>query len=202
MINLDYDMKINELMYEVKTIIMAKTFLRGISKDPNIFFDIGSENIHCRLCSVEELFNSISTKRDQTPYTLLDDFVVEKVARAYNGFACYFHKDMKKQTSDFITNLVQITDSCLPIEKFVNQISQNKLSHESQINLHSHVTITVSRYLTAIIEARVLTLSKRFIQTELLLEAYKTGLYPFGWEFGEGAEPQSLLCYNPYCAYP
>ncbi|GHT46377.1 hypothetical protein FACS189454_07430 [Planctomycetales bacterium] len=180
MINLDYNIGLNQLMSEVKTVVTTETFLQGSRVPPNISYDIGSEIVCCRLCTIEEMFDSLSTKRDRTPYTLLDDFVVEKVERAYDGFTCYFHKDIKNQINEFVNNLVRITNTCPQVESFVNHISQNKLFHESQIKLYFHVITTISRHVAVIIEARALTLCKRFIQTELLFEAYKAGLYPFG----------------------
>jgi hypothetical protein len=67
------------------------------------------------------------------------------------------------------------------------------LSTDKLLSLHNHVVSTISRHIRVIIEARVLTFSKRIIPIELLFEAYRAGLYPFGWDF----EDASLYCLNP-----
>ncbi|REK10796.1 MAG: hypothetical protein DWQ37_15245 [Planctomycetota bacterium] len=49
----------------------------------------------------------------------------------------------------------------------------------------------IEDHFQTILKCRVLTLSRRYMPTEAIFEAYRVGLMPFGWDW------DSLLCLNP-----
>ncbi|MGL4942987.1 MAG: hypothetical protein ACRC46_07335 [Thermoguttaceae bacterium] len=187
---------LEDLINEVREVVESHSFLRGNEIAHSFSIDTDRTVLEGRICPLEELIDAVSTVKDETPYTVLDDFIISVVARAYNGLSYYFPENQDAFVENSIAKIVGIADRSQNEIDFVDSLPYKWKSSDSKVSFLSHIRVTVSGHIAAIIQARVLTLSRRFAPTELLLKAYKFGYYPFGRSDGDGSPP-TLLCYNP-----
>jgi hypothetical protein len=189
---------IQEYLDEIKTVMESNSFLSGTDKSSTVsiaYGDDSSRQCQCKIKSLDVFFDCISTSNQVTAYTRLEEDIIEPVNCAY----VYLSNYTSRQVEDYISNAIElITKSTAEnpnMTLLLDFISKGRIfSANKLLSLHNHVVSAISRHIGVIIEARVLTFSKRIIPIELLLEAYRAGLYPFGWDF----EDNSLFCLNPY----
>lgn len=193
---------IDSLFHGVLDVIESPCILKGQSEMIKIERVTGCGVICVEICTFKEFIEAVSTKKDSTSYTLLDNFVITKVSSAYYCFASYFPKDQNKFVANSISYITRIIENYQFIDTFVDALPYKWSSDKSRTAFCEHVRSTIIRHFITIYQARILTLSMRIPQTELLLDAYSLGYYPFGWSLGENGKPQSLLCYNVLCPYP
>jgi hypothetical protein len=175
----------------------SESFLSGTNKPLTVSIAYGddSRQCQCKIKSLDVFLDCISASNQVTAYTRLEEDIIEPVNCAYVYLSNYISKQVENYISNVRESITKSTAENPNMTLLLDFISEGHIfSANKLLSLHNHVVSAVSRHIGVIIEARVLTFSKRIIPIELLLEAYRVGLYPFGWDFDDN----SLYCLNPY----
>lgn len=101
-----------------------------------------------------------------------------------------------KQLGEFLNNNFDRVYPSVRQSKSINKISNElfsfrKLEFYNLSEFKNYFATMIDNQIAQVCYARALTLQRNFIPTEMTLSAYKRGLLPFGWEWGE---TDSLLC--------
>ncbi|MDR2169048.1 MAG: hypothetical protein LBP59_02795 [Planctomycetaceae bacterium] len=188
---------VNEYLNEVKIVMESKSFLSGVNEPVSICIACGDgEQLYqCQIKSLVDFFYCIDINNSITAYTRLEEYIIEPISSAYVYLGNYTPIYTKRSISNFCESIIKSTVENPNLSSFLKYISNSRTFDDNQLfSLHNHVVSAISRHVGVIIDARILTLSKRLVPIELLLEAYRAGLYPFGWDFTE----RSLYCLNPH----
>jgi hypothetical protein len=185
------------LLNEVKDIMTSNKFLSGYDGMPDIDISINDVLYHRRVLTVEQYLDYISLQNDNNFFTNTDDNIIEPIIKAYLFLNIFLEQQVKYKITLFLDSITLFPRNRDRIEAFIEYATKDKIDFDDykRFSLHNHFAATISRHIGAIVKARILTLSKRMIPTELILETYKVGLYPFGWQYDNFA---TLYCLNPF----
>jgi hypothetical protein len=192
-------MTMNDCLYflnEIKDIITSENFLSGYDGIHDIEIPINGKLYHRKISTIEQYFFCTSIKNNDTFFTKLIEDIIEQIAAA----EMFLHNFTKRQVNYDVlrTTSTESPQNRKKIEDLLDYITQDRKiecnDKNERSNLYHHLCRTISGNIDIIIRARILTLSKRIIPTELMLDAYRLGLYPFGWSY----EDYTLYCLNPF----
>jgi hypothetical protein len=176
----------------------STNFLLGQKNDPDIVIQQDGERPYkCKISTIEQYLFCISSENPDTFYINLEDNIICPIESAYIFLNNFILSKVKNKISEFCETIIQMTDKSPNIQLLLDYITRKiNFSEDKNWRLRNHIISAISRHVAVVIQARVLTLSKRIIPTELLLESYRAGLFPYGWAYG--ANENTLFCLNPY----
>jgi hypothetical protein len=181
---------------ETKSVFVSPKFLSGCSPFNSLRTEGPLHPLSCKECSLEEYdvedFETMDGNK-RTPFTILNHNVY-KLRSAFGIVHAYFSPEFDKSLSLARESITNITDASLNLVNFCNDITKhlNSLSIKNDIFYSNQATISL--HIDAIVKMRVLTMSKREGITEILLQAYSVGYFPFGWDL----RTYELYVLNPY----
>lgn len=186
---------LEELLEEIKNVFLSKRFLSGsVESIPDIEMRTGMIAYTCKVGSVDLFFDSISIANERTIYTDLEEDILLFASRAYYKLSSYLEQRQEECISNQISSIVKAACNATAADALVDALAKKRgLNDNDAESLQDVITGTISRHIAAIAHIRVVTLSRRFMPLELLLRAYKEGLFPFGLSYQDG----SLCCLNP-----
>lgn len=182
-----------DLFNEILEVVSSEQFLHGVKTVPEItYFYKQQKRYSCAVKPVSDFLYSINANNNTTPYTVLNEDIIVKTYRNYVFFDSYTINQYG--AAQYTERLTSITDNSPKLDRFVQFLVSNGAEKKEIANLRSHILGAIAENLCMIVQARFLTLQKNFIPAELIYDAYKVGLYPYGWSY----EEDSLVCINPY----
>jgi hypothetical protein len=185
------------LIDEIKDVMTSENFLLGQKNDPNIVIQQEDERPYkCTITSIEQYLFCISAKNPDTFYIKLEDNIICPIETAYVFLNNFTLRKTKYKIMEFGESITQVTDKSPNVQFLMDYITRDGFSEDRWWKLRNHIVSMISRHVAVMIHARVLTFSKRIISTELLLESYRAGLFPYGWVYG--TKENTLFCLNPY----
>jgi hypothetical protein len=183
------------LLEEIFEVFSLNTFLNGNTNIEKIMMSCDNYEYSYVVTNIDVFLQNIDINNEETFFTELESSIIDYVLDLYVSIGNYTLEEDKNKISLFERKIISIPSKKQKVENYINYISQKyNLDEKKKFSLHQHFVCTISRHISAIIEMRTITLSKRFIPLELVLEAYRHGLYPFGWS----SDDDILFCVNPY----
>lgn len=179
---------------EVMNVVSSSHFLSGTEHFESIgITPVGhSYSYNCQLSSVREFLHSISANEEDSAYTALEKMVIQPVARSFYAFNSFAISKYSDAIDRYMHKITDITDKHSKIDLLVHFIKEHDQRAETEC-LRDRIVIDISKHFFMILQSRILTLRNNYVPAKLMLEAYKVGLYPFGWS----RENDTLLCINP-----
>jgi uncharacterized protein YaaR (DUF327 family) len=176
------------LLEEVRDVFTSKNYLAGMSVPKKVCRLRDEEEFVCECKNLDFYFKCISSKNPKTAYTEMDSRLIDYAGELTTVMNNYSTQEFKNTIRDFISSITSIIDNNYKTKNFSDYILQEGQScgilTENDIPWYRRtIFVTIDRQMAAIIQMRTITLSRRFIPLELILDAYKCGLYPFGWDF-------------------
>jgi hypothetical protein len=182
------------LLEEVRTVFTSDNFLSGYDPPEPIIRMCDEEEFRCQIKDLDFYHYCILSANENTPYTEMDSRLIEYTGEIFYSLGNYSTQQFKEFITNFRSSITDITDHNPKLFALVENIIKNKKIEKGDIIAYkNHVIVTVARHVAAIIQMRTITLSRRFIPLELILDAYRKGLYPFGWSFKDN----TIYCLNP-----
>jgi uncharacterized protein YaaR (DUF327 family) len=187
------------LLEEVRDVFTSENYLAGMNVPQKICRLRDEEEFVCENKNLVFYFECISSKNSQTAYTEMDSRLIDYAEELTTTMDSYLTQEFKNLIRDFISSITNITDNNRKTKDFSDYIIQEGQSRgiltKNDIPWYRRtIYVTVARQASAIVQMRTVTLSRRFIPLELILDAYKGGLYPFGWDF----RTNTIYCLNPH----
>jgi hypothetical protein len=182
------------LIDEVAEILHSPVLFSGSDETESKDITFGDDSVYSwKVVDISEYLWSIDIKRDDTPYLDLNELLstVEKSYRFFDSYAPISVIDKACQKP--FENFHKVLDKSSGAQKLIDSAYRADNQHLDRDKYYEHVLNTVMNHFSAIVYARITTLSRRFPVTEVLLDAYAAGLFPFGWSFDDDC----ALCVRP-----
>jgi hypothetical protein len=185
------------LLDEVKDVMTSENFLLGQKNDPDIVIRQEDEcSYKCTITSIEQYLFCISAKNPDTFYINLEEDIICPIETAYVFLNNFTLQKTNYKIMDFSESITKVTNKSPNVQLLFDLITRKKkFSEDEKWSLRNHIISMIARHVFVMIHARVLTFSKRIMATELLLESYRAGLFPYGWDYDV---ENTLFCLNPY----
>jgi hypothetical protein len=182
------------LLEEVRTVFTSDNFLSGYDSLEPIIWRCDEEEFRCQIKDLDFYHYCILSANENTPYTEMDSRLIEYTGEIFYSLDNYSTQHFKDIIVNFRLSITNTTDHNPKLFALVeNIIKDRKIKKEDIFLYKNHVIVTVARHVAAIVQMRTITLSRRFIPLELILDAYRKGLYPFGWSLKDN----TIYCLNP-----
>ncbi|MDR2168641.1 MAG: hypothetical protein LBP59_00685 [Planctomycetaceae bacterium] len=182
------------LLEDVRNVFTSDNFLCGNDSNIQISRWRDKEEFKCEIKDIDFYHYCILASNENTPYTELDNDLVDYASELYCKLANYTSREFVYFIDNWMESITNTTDKNPQLHALMEYvIKKKKIASDQMHNYRRHGVVTVSRHVGAITSMRTVILSKRFIPIELMLEAYRNGLYPFGWSFMDN----TIYCLNP-----
>lgn len=182
------------LIDEVAEVLHSPALLRGGDERESHTIPFGDDSVYgWKVVNVSEYVRSIDIETDDTPYLDLNELLstVEKSYRFFNSHAPII--TISQALQRHFEGIYELLEKSTGAQRLIDRVYDADKKHLDRKKYYEHVLNTVINHFWGCAYSRVVTLSRRFPVTEVLLDAYAAGLFPFGWSFDDDC----ALCVRP-----
>lgn len=152
----------------------------------------GMERISCVIKDCRDFLRAIDVTDERTSYQELDD-IIEQIESYYRTVDSFSPLDFSDSVIERVSVACESIGKQPSVRQLAAAITVIERNRGGTDEMSAHIATTVGRHLSAVIYARALTLSRRYGPTEMVFQAYRKGLFPFGWSW----ENTEVLCVDP-----
>ncbi len=196
-INMEY---LSELLDEVVGLVSSPGFLSGKDAAATKVYTFGDINIAWAVTEVSEYIRAIDVNNDDTPFLEMENRILLPIRKFHNMVHSYglsIISDFQYSKFEKIDRLVTNSDR---VHTFAKSVAAAEYLSNDPENTWSHILTTMLNHLNTVMSSRTILLSRRFAPVETLFNAYKDGLFPFGWVWGDADSEikiDTILCLRP-----
>ena len=181
------------LLAEVVQVADSEVFLSGTDSRDSWTVEFGVYSLGCAVRPVSDYVASIDATEPDTPYVSLQNDVLSVVEAPYRALNSYAPQEFKRTVGGTIESISKAIDRNPRLASFAQQVSQSDSRIGDVTESRGYMGTSIAQQLAGVVYSRALTLSRRYAPTEMLLEAYRAGLFVFGWDW----EEEVVLCLRP-----
>lgn len=190
---------VDSLINEVVDLVKSSKFLSGETSEKSQVFDVGSCVVSWKVVDHSEYITCINSENEETAFNLFESQILapsEGCSIKITGY-CDCSEEISNTIFPIFEELEKIIINTPQIRSLANQVHKDHSCTQDLETIIDHLFQCISNHFKAIIECRILTLSKRFVPLEVLFQAYSVGLFPFGWN----PKTNTILCLRPSFEY-
>jgi len=152
-----------------------------------------SGRVGCEIRSIAEYIEGSRVDTQESDYLTLENDFLSKIEATYQFVRSYSAPEFTSVMRDKIGRVSKAVTASGGIRRFAAMAAHADDQRVDEKTHVQHVSTCLSRQCAAIMYGRALTLSTRFAPLEVLFDALRTGLFPYGWSW----ESESVLCVQP-----
>lgn len=179
------------LLDEVLDVLRAPAFLGSKSGPTEKFIRFGDRRaykwiaVDCRY-----YIDSIDINNKDSSHVELNG-IIDSISKSSVLFSSYAPiEEVEQLRRSIFESASAMASKATSVQELAVAASLKSDGRHSSELIRAHILNMVSTHFRAIVDARVITLSRRFPITEVLLDAYSCGAFPFGFTF----EDNNVLC--------
>lgn len=188
----DLNTTFSELSAEVFRVFQSEQFLSNHTSYSTRVACSGKKDVHIRIVSNEQYLQDIDIHNESSACVELDEGTISSIELSFFNFSYHDMHDNFQHASDEATRLSNLLMENDKLRVFATQFAATQSTIDPE-ELYSHIISRPILHGTAILYARVILMGRRYAILEAVLEAYKDGLLPFGWDL----ETDSILAIRP-----
>lgn len=183
------------LIEEVADVLNSSSLLNGSETKNFHEISFGDNRVYgWKVVDLSDYLSSINIENEDTPYLDLNE-ILGQVRSSYHFFRSYspIHVTDEAIEKNGFGQIHKLISSSNNAQRFIDILYRADDQKQDRAQYLDHVLNTASNHFHAILYSRITTLSRRFPVTESLLDAYASGLVPFGWSYDDDC----VLCVRP-----
>lgn len=180
--------KLRDLVQEVIDLACSGHLLVPTTDDTSRSFDNGRTILSWRVVEISEFIASTDLNAEWSSYRELEE-LISKAETAYHFVSSHSPPEEGEIVSSAIDRVIKGINTDANVSQFAKEVWAVEKNSGAAETL-SHIRTCIASHLAGLIYTRALSLSKRFTPCEVVLDAYRAGLFPFGLDW----ETDSILC--------
>ncbi|QDT82049.1 hypothetical protein Mal35_55400 [Gimesia maris] len=183
---------------ELTQFVSSPAFLSGETSEESQAFDLGKCNVSWRVVDPVEFIKCINSSDEESPRQCFEEQILGEISGI--STVIYGYCNCNPSIYEIIWPVDELIQKQIinssRTKALAQDISNNPIGNVDYKTAIDSIFHCISHHLGVILNARMLTRSKRYAPLEVLFHAYCAGLFPFGWE----SETNTILCLHPSSA--
>lgn len=183
---------VHELAAEVIRLCDEDRFLAGGCTSNNLSFQHEDGQVAFDIRQVSDWFMCTDAHNDDTQFVKLNDLLID-VKKSRVALHILGPRKLEHELLGYHEAIRQKVVSSKNVRVLGSKLFDINHRGMDIDEVIGHVHLTIISQLSAIVDARALTLSRRYVLGEAMFAAYQNGIMPFGWDW----DSESLWCLDP-----
>ncbi|QDT82048.1 hypothetical protein Mal35_55390 [Gimesia maris] len=141
----------------------------------------------------EDYFEELAEEEYESPYYILTEGVLSDLRDHFLIIDKFSPAEISATIDERARKIEKLLNESEAIERLAKQIHNQDHSAQDFSHYLELIKKDITFQLMTIMQCRALTLDRRYLITELLMKAYQSGLFPYGWLWG----CDTLFCLRP-----